>query len=312
MPRKRTRRCSFGTRKALSLMVLSLLSTKGLTDQIAEIKKNNSLGELVKYNQATEKAITAVEIIYDKCVEKALGGGLFAKDPNLCYQEFEDKKNDLLKIKVESALKQIIMATEYQRAMIMTNIEKQRIEISAEIEKLELQGNLKNKQQLQKLKNRSRYYENLYNKYGLAAAREGVVGVARAGGEAVGGAVGGATRGFTRQFFKDASYFDIIVSLMVLSWVGSLVTNMTPLALFKALLNLVINLLKTTTLSIQYIIAVIWTTSVNLIKKSNENITPRQLLRANSASFQSAYSNRTFTNVRMLENINNTASSARR
>lgn len=309
MPTKRTKRCSFATRKALSLLVLSMLTSKGLTNQLVELKKNNSLGELVKYNRATEKAVTAIEIIYNKCVEKALGGGLFAKDPNLCYQEFEDKKNGLLKTKVDSSLKQLSMATEYQRGMIMANIEKQRIEINAEIEKLELQGNLKNKQQLQKLKNRSRYYENLYNKYGLAAVRQGAVGVATAGGEAMGGAVGGATRGFTRQLFKDASYFEIIVSLMVLSWVGSLVTNMTPLALFKALLNLVINLLKTTTLSVQYIIAVIWTTSVNLIKQSNENITPRQLLRANSASFQSAYSNRTFTNVRMLGNTNNTASS---
>lgn len=315
MPPKNTRRCSFSTRKALALLILSTVAGKGMSEQITMYnKQTDPLGNLVKYNKSTEKAVGAIETVYDKCVDKALEGGFFAKDPNLCYQEFENKKNQLMQIKVDSATKQLEMATEYQRKMIMVNIEKQKIETDAEIKKLEIQGNLKNKKQLQTLKNRSRYYENLYNKFGLAAAREGAVGVATAAGSAAGGAIGGAGREATRQLFKGAGYLESVVILMLLSWVGSLVTNMAPLALFKALLDIVVNTLKQTTFTLNYIVNSIWSSSTSLIKRSNGNITQAQLITANSANFMTAISNRTFTNVGMQRgnNLNNTATSVRR
>ena len=322
MPPRKTRRCSFTTRKKLALLILSTVAGKGMSQQIATINKNSSslitksdpLGNIVKYNRATEKAVSVVEMVYDKCLDKAVGGGFFAKDPNLCYEEFENNKNQLMKIKVDSAMKQLQMATEYQRGMIMANIEKQKMEIDAKIAKLEMKENLKNKQQLQQLKNRSRYYQNLFNKYGLAAAREGVVGVATAGGAAVGGAVGGAGREATRQLFKGATYLETAVILMLLSWVGSLVTNMTPVAFFNMLLSFVITIIKTTTLTMTEIIVRIWNTSTSLIKRSNGPITQAQLLRANSGSFMTAISNRTYTNIGMQRgnNVNNTATSVRR
>jgi len=322
MPPKKKSRCSFTTRKALALLILSTAVEKGMSQQIAMINKNNSslatksdpLGNIIEYNRGTQKAVSALEMVYDKCLDKAVGGGFFTKDPTLCYEEFENNKNQLMKIKVDSAMKQLQMATEYQRGVIMANIEKQKMETDAQIAKLEMKENLKNKQQLQQLKNRSRYYQNLFNKFGLAAAREGVVGVATAGGAAVGGAVGGAGREVTRQLFKGASYLETVVILMVLSWVGSLVTNMTPVAFFNMLLSFVIRVIKTTTLTMTEIVVRIWNTSTSLIKRSKGNITQTQLLRANSSSFRTAISNRTYTNTRMQRgnNLINTATSVRR